>query len=191
MTRTVVCAAALLLALSMAPSVQADLPNCSDINCPNKPCDKRCLNDSGDQITCEEYGQGCQGGPPPGGCQPPPIISATPNPADKNAPVSLSVTNPSSDLLPYAFVWSFGDGNHSQGSLSETHTYAAAGSYTVYWEGWARCTNGTDKFMSNTLTLAIVNPGNGGPGPGGECPPSRPGCVDDPEASEREKPKER
>jgi PKD domain len=196
-TRTVARTSVLLalvaivgVAIYVAPGgpVRADLPYCSAINCYAKPCDKRCLNDSGYQITCGEYiGNPCDVTPPtptpaPELCASP-AISAMPNPASVNNPVTLTVSNSSNNLLPHSFVWSFGDGVHSSASLRVQKTYGEPGTYNVYWEGWANCPEG-HRFVSTNLSLAVYGPGPT-PSPG-DCnrpqgtKPRRPGGPNNP-----------
>lgn len=137
-----------------------------------KPCDKVCRNSDESCSTCGDFGL-CDGAPPPAPTPTPipspdctdPVIFTNPNPArdangDGMVTANLAVANNSNDILPYSFVWDFGDGHHNSTALSGSHSYPVryceeVRNFTVYWEGWCRRNDGTDRFITATTNLEV------------------------------------
>jgi hypothetical protein len=105
------------------------------------------------------------------------VISAVPNPArdannDGHAVVALSVSNSSNDINNWSFTWDFGDGTFNTMVLTGFTKGFAVGcdeirEYTVRWEGWVRCDNGTDLFKEAFKVVTVLGFCVGG---GGEDP---------------------
>jgi hypothetical protein len=85
----------------------------------------------------------------------PPALSNVTVPASAQPGASIALAAEATDSLsPVTLTWDFGDGSHARGGLV-SHTYGAAGSYTVT----VTASDGAGNVSSETRTVAIATPG--------------------------------
>lgn len=87
----------------------------------------------------------------------PPVVSsgatATPNPANTNDVVTLTVAASDPDGSAVSVLWNFGDNTLGQGA-SVTHIYTAPGIYTVF----ATVTDSQGETATSVTTVTVVSP---------------------------------
>jgi hypothetical protein len=100
---------------------------------------------------------------------PVPTDISVPASATSGTPIAMSAAVSDALSSVRSVSWSFGDGTSSDGT-SVSHTYAAAGTYTVA----LTTTDAVGNVATATRTVTVVAPGSGGPGPGGSAVTPRP-----------------
>ena len=84
---------------------------------------------------------------------PPPVAIFTASDTTGEAPFAISFDGTASTGSPSDFLWDFGDGDFDSGDAQVTHTYEAAGTYTVI----LRIINAVGDHFS-TMTIDITAP---------------------------------
>jgi PKD repeat protein len=115
------------------------------------------MNENGGNVTAYGAGQVQLSAVTPN----PPVASFTGTPTAGTRPLTVQFTDTSTNA-PTSWLWTFGDGSTST-LQNPTHTYIAAGGYTV-------SLNATNAYGSDTMTRAnyiVVSQGGGGGGGGG------------------------